>query len=246
MIAGSYRRVEKLFLLLTLVFFAYPIAAILAHPDWSAVARGTFIPTLQGDPDYLILLVGLIGTTITPYMQLFQQSAVVEKGVGRDDYGPERTDAIAGAVFGNVIAAFIIIATAATLHVAGITDIQTAQDAAQALQPVAGDAAVRCLPSGSVGRQLVAGGVLPLATAYSVSEAFGFRKGVGPGFSSRAHISGTVHDSRRCWLGRRPNTERPTHPVAGRCSGAQRDAAADCVGLHPGVGQRPTIDRQLA
>jgi Mn2+/Fe2+ NRAMP family transporter len=181
-IAGSYARVEKLLLLLTLAFFAYPAAAILAHPDWSAVARGTFIPTLQSDPDYLTLLVALIGTTITPYMQLFQQSAIVEKGVGRDDYGPERVDAYAGAAFGNLIAAFIVIATAATLHVAGITDIQTAQDAAQALRPVAGDAAVLLFAVGLLGASLVAGGVLPLATAYSVSEAFGFRKGVNLDF----------------------------------------------------------------
>jgi Mn2+/Fe2+ NRAMP family transporter len=177
-IAGSYGRVEKLLLLLTLAFFAYPAAAILAHPDWSAVAHGTFVPTLRTDPDSVTLLVALIGTTITPYMQLFQQSAVVEKGVGRDDYGPERVDAYAGAAFGNLISAFIIIATAATLHVAGVTDIQTAQDAAQALRPVAGDAAGALFAVGLLGASLVAGGVLPLATAYSVSEAFGFRKGV--------------------------------------------------------------------
>jgi Mn2+/Fe2+ NRAMP family transporter len=181
-IAGSYGRVERLFLVLTLIFFAYPAAAILAHPDWGAVARGSFIPTLHADPDYLMLLVGLIGTTITPYMQLFQQSAVVEKAVGRDDYGPERIDAYAGAVFGNIIAAFIIIATAATLHAAGTTDIQTAQDAAQALRPVAGDAAVALFGVGLLGASLVAGGVLPLATAYSASEAFGFRKGVNLDF----------------------------------------------------------------
>lgn len=181
-IAGSYQRVEKMFLILTLVFFAYPAAAILAHPDWGAVLRGSFIPTLHADPDYQMLLVGLIGTTITPYMQLFQQSAVVEKGVGRDDYGPERIDAYAGAVFGNFIAAFIIIATAATLHATGATDIQTARDAAQALQPVAGDAAVALFAVGLLGASLVAGGVLPLATAYSVSEAFGFRKGVNLDF----------------------------------------------------------------
>jgi Mn2+/Fe2+ NRAMP family transporter len=174
--------VERLFLVLTLVFFAYPAAAILAQPDWGAVARGSVVPTLHADPDYLLLLVGLIGTTITPYMQLFQQSAVVEKAVGRDDYGPERVDAYAGAVFGNVIAAFIIIATAATLHAAGTTDIQTAQDAAQALQPAAGNAAVALFGVGLLGASLVAGGVLPLATAYSVSEAFGFRKGVNLDF----------------------------------------------------------------
>jgi Mn2+/Fe2+ NRAMP family transporter len=181
-IFGSYSRVEKFLLFLTLAFFAYPAAAILAHPDWSAVAHGAFVPTPRTDPDYLILLVGLIGTTITPYMQLFQQSAIVEKGVGRDDYGPERVDACAGAAFGNLIAAFIIIATAATLHVAGITDIQTAQDAARALEPVAGDAAVLLFAVGLLGASLIAGGVLPLATAYSVSEAFGFRKGVNLDF----------------------------------------------------------------
>jgi Mn2+/Fe2+ NRAMP family transporter len=181
-IAGSYGRFEKLFLFLTLAFFAYPAAAILAHPDWSAVAHGMFVPTLHSDSDYLILLVGLIGTTITPYMQLFQQSAVVEKGVGRDDYGPERADAYTGAVFGNVISAFIIIATAATLHVAGVTDIETAADAARALEPVAGTAAVSLFGIGLLGASLVAAGVLPLATAYSVSEAFGFRKGVNLDF----------------------------------------------------------------
>ena len=181
-IAGSYIRVEKFLLLLTLAFFAYPAAAILAHPDWGAVARGAFVPSVQANPDYLLLLVGLIGTTITPYMQLFQQSAIVEKGVGRDDYGPERIDAYAGAAFGNLISAFIIIATAATLHVAGITDIQTAQDAAQALRPLAGDASLVLFAIGLLGASLVAGGVLPLATAYSVSEAFGFRKGVNLDF----------------------------------------------------------------
>ncbi len=181
-IAGTYGRVEKLFLLLTLVFFAYPAAALLAHPDWGAVAHGSFVPTVHANSDYLMLLVGLIGTTITPYMQLFQQSALVEKAVGRNDYGPERLDAYAGSVFGNLIAAFIVIATGATLHAAGVVDIQTAQDAALALQPIAGTAAVSLFGIGMLGASLVAGGVLPLATAYSVSEAFGFRKGVNLDF----------------------------------------------------------------
>jgi Mn2+/Fe2+ NRAMP family transporter len=181
-IAGSYGRVEKLFLVLTLAFFAYPAAAFLAKPDWRAVAHGMFVPSLQSDPAYLVLLVGMIGTTITPYMQIFQQSAIVEKGVGRDDYGPERVDAYSGAVFGNVISAFIIIATGATLHVAGITEIQTAADAASALEPVAGAASVSLFAIGLLGASLVAAGVLPLATAYSVSEAFGFRKGVNLDF----------------------------------------------------------------
>lgn len=181
-IAGSYVQVEKVFIVMTLVFFAYPGAAILAHPQWGQVARGAFIPTLRADPDYILLFVGTVGTTITPYMQLFQQSSVVEKGVARRHYGPERIDAYVGAVFTNVIAAFIIIATAATLHAAGKTDITTAQDAAQALRPVAGAAAEALFGVGLLGASLLAAAVLPLATAFSVAEALGLPKGVNLDF----------------------------------------------------------------
>lgn len=181
-IAGSYGRVEKLFVLMTLVFFAYPVAAVLAQPDWGQVARGAFIPSLRLEADYILLFVGTVGTTITPYMQLFQQSSIVEKGVARDHYGPERIDAYAGSVFSNLIAAFIIIATGATLHAAGNTQIETAADAARALEPVAGAAAQSLFAVGLLGASLLAAGVLPLATAYSVSEAFGFRKGVNLDF----------------------------------------------------------------
>jgi Mn2+/Fe2+ NRAMP family transporter len=181
-VAGSYGRVEKALIAMTLVFFAYPAAAFLAGPDWGAVARGTLIPTIRPDPDYLLLFVGTVGTTITPYMQLFQQSANVEKGVARRHYGQERLDAYAGAALSNLIAAFIIIATAATLHVSGTTEIETAADAAQALRPVAGDFATTLFAIGLLGASMLAAGVLPLATAYSVSEAFGFRKGVSLDF----------------------------------------------------------------
>jgi Mn2+/Fe2+ NRAMP family transporter len=175
---GSYSSVEKVFLAMALVFLAYPIAAILARPDWGAVAHGVFVPTLRADPQYLTLFVGLIGTTITPYMQLFQQSSMVEKGVGRRQYGPQRADAYIGALFSNIVAAFIVIAAGATLHAAGVTDVQTASDAARALQPLVGDAAEALFAVGLLGASLLAAGVLPLATAYSVAEAFGFRKGV--------------------------------------------------------------------
>jgi Mn2+/Fe2+ NRAMP family transporter len=123
---GSYARVEKVFLLLTLFFFAYPIAAFLGGPRWSEVARGAFIPTFHRDPDYLLLVVGLIGTTITPYMQLFQQSSIVERGAARGHYGAERIDTYAGSVFSNLMSIFMIIATAATLHAAGQKEIGTA------------------------------------------------------------------------------------------------------------------------
>src|SRR5262249_23170346 len=116
---GSYDRVEKVFILMTVVFFAYPAAALVSRPEWTAVARGAFLPTLHRDPEYIFLLVGLIGTTITPYMHLFQQSSIVERGAGRRRYGPERTDAYVGVGFSNLMSVFMIMATAATLHRTG-------------------------------------------------------------------------------------------------------------------------------
>jgi Mn2+/Fe2+ NRAMP family transporter len=189
--AGHYARVEKLFLAMALVFLAYPAAAVLAGPDWGAVARGALVPTLRPDPEYLFLLVGTVGTTLTPYMLLFQQSAVVEKGVARREYGPERVDTLAGAVFSNLVAACIVVATAATLHLTGQTEVETAADAARALEPVAGPAARGLFAVGLLGASLLAAGVLPLTTAYSVSEAFGFRKGVDLDFR-RAPVFITV------------------------------------------------------
>lgn len=181
-IFGSYAKVEKILLLMTLVFFAYPVAAIMAKPDWGEVARGTFIPTLNSDPAYLFLVVGLLGTTITPYIQIFQQSSLVEKGVARRHYGPEKIDAYFGAVFSNLMSVSMIIATAATLYVVGQREIGSAADAARALEPVVGSAARVLFGVGLLGATLLAGAVLPLATAYAVSEAFGMPKGVNLDF----------------------------------------------------------------
>jgi Mn2+/Fe2+ NRAMP family transporter len=181
-VRGSYSRVQTVFLIMTLVFFAYPVAAVLAGPDWGAVLRHTVVPTVRLDGDYILLFVATVGTTITPFMQLFQQSAIVEQGGARRYYGSERLDAYVGAVFSNLIAAFIIIATAATLHQAGLTEIETAAEAAMALAPVAGPYAQALFGVGLLGASLLAAAILPLATAYSVSEAFGFRKGVNLDF----------------------------------------------------------------
>ncbi|HYE74682.1 MAG TPA: divalent metal cation transporter, partial [Blastocatellia bacterium] len=179
---GSYQRVEKVFLAMTLVFFAYPLAAFLARPNWSAVAQGAFIPKFHRDPAYITLLVGLIGTTITPYMQLFQQSSVVERCAARRHYGPERIDAYVGSIFSNLMSIFMIIATAATLHASGNRDIESAADAARALEPVAGHTAGLIFSIGLIGASMLAAAVLPLATSYAVSEAFGFSKGVSLDF----------------------------------------------------------------
>ena len=181
-IFGSYAKVEKILQLMTLVFFAYPVAAFMAKPNWGEVARGAFIPTLNTDPAYLIIVVGLLGTTITPYIQIFQQSSLVEKGVARRHYGSERIDAYVGAVFSNLMSVSMIIATAATLYVVGQREIGSAADAARALEPVVGSAARVLFGIGLLGATLLAGAVLPLATAYAVSEAFGMPKGVNLDF----------------------------------------------------------------
>ena len=177
-IFGSYAWVEKIFLLMTLVFFAYPAAAILANPDWGEVARGAVLPTVRFETEYIFLLVGLLGTTLTPYIQVFQQSSIVERGASRKRYGQERLDAYFGSIFSNLMSISMIIATAATLYVAGQHDIESAADAAKALEPVAGSSAMALFAVGLLGASLLAGGVLPLATSYAISEAFGIPKGV--------------------------------------------------------------------
>lgn len=174
---GSYERVEKVLLLLSSVFLAYIAAAFLAKPDWGQVLQETFRPNIQLSSDYIKLLIAIIGTTISPYMQLYVQSSVVEKGVTTEEYRYTRFDVIVGTLFAGFVAAFIIIATAATLYPQGIT-IETAADAAMALEPVAGRYASVLFGIGLLGASLLAAGVLPLATTYVTSEALGFERGV--------------------------------------------------------------------
>ena len=180
-VKGSYRRVERVFLLMSLVFLGYVVSAFLAGPDWGDVARGFVSPRAQFDAGYLFTVVALIGTTISPYMQVFVQSSVVEKGVTEEDYSLTRADVWAGTVFAIAIAFFIMVATAATLHRAGI-QIETAEDAARALRPLAGEYARTLFGIGLFGASMLAAAVLPLATAYSISEALGFEKGVSRSF----------------------------------------------------------------
>lgn len=177
---GSFDRAEKLFLVMTVVFFAYPIAAVMGKPDWGAVAHGSFVPEVRLDHDYLFLLVALLGTTITPFMQVFHQSFTVERGASRSRYGVERWDAYLGAIFSNFMSISMIVATAATVYaVSGPRELATAADAAQALEPVMGAWAKTIFSVGLLGACLLAAAVVPLATSYAVAETFGFAKGVG-------------------------------------------------------------------
>ncbi len=174
---GSYARVEKVFLCLTLCFLSYIGAAFLAKPHWSTVLVSAVVPSFERNPAYLSMLIALIGTTISPYMQLYIQSSVVEKGITPDDWRYTRFDVLFGTVISGIIAAFIIIATAATLNLHGIK-VETAADAAQALEPIAGHYSRALFALGLLGASLLAAGVLPLSTTYMMSEGLGIERGV--------------------------------------------------------------------
>jgi Mn2+/Fe2+ NRAMP family transporter len=180
-VKGTPKRVEQVFLLLSLLFLTYILSAILTKPDWSQVGREFVSPSFSLDTGYLFTVVALIGTTITPFMQVYVQSSVVEKRLDEEDLPMARADAIVGVIFANIVAAFIVISTAATLHSQGIV-LDDAGDAAKALAPVAGEYAGYLFAAGLFGASMLAMGVLPLATAYSLSEALGFEKGLSRSF----------------------------------------------------------------
>lgn len=180
-VKGSYKRVERVFLLMSLVFLGYVVSAFLARPNWGVIAREVVRPSFDFTSAYLFTFVAIVGTTISPYMQVFVQSSVVEKGVTADDYRLTRLDVWVGTVFAMTMVFFIVISTAATLHVHG-EHVDTAATAAQALRPFAGPYAEALFGIGLFGASMLAAGVLPLATAYSISEALGFEKGVSSSF----------------------------------------------------------------
>lgn len=178
-VRGSYRSAERVFIWLTIPFFAYPIAAILAHPDWGQVGHSLIVPQVHTSPAFLLLFVAMAGTTITPYMQLYLQSAVVERGTTVADLKSESAEAVGGSIFADLVAGFIIIATGATLYVGGIHSIGSAADAAKALEPFAGQYAELLFGVGLLGASLLAAAILPIATSYAVAESLGFEKGIG-------------------------------------------------------------------
>ena len=180
-VKGSYKRVERVFLLMSLVFLGYVVSAFLAHPAWGTIAHEVVRPRFDFTSAYLFTFVAIVGTTISPYMQVFVQSSVVEKGVTAEDYPLTRLDVWVGTVFAVTIVFFIVISTAATLYVRG-EHVETAAQAAQALKPLAGSYAEALFAVGLFGASMLAAGVLPLATAYSISEALGFEKGVSSSF----------------------------------------------------------------
>ena len=185
-VKGQYKTVEKVFLAASFFYITYIFAGVLAKPAWLDAVKATVTPPHLAafrEHSYLYLVIGLVGTTIAPWMQFYLQASVVEKGVTARQYKASQLDVVVGCIFTDVVAWFIIVACAATLYVHGHRDIRDAADAAQALRPLAGDYAYILFAMGLFNASLFAASILPLSTAYTVCEGLGFESGVGRKFS---------------------------------------------------------------
>jgi NRAMP (natural resistance-associated macrophage protein)-like metal ion transporter len=180
---GTYSVVERLLLVLSLLYFAYPLSAWLSHPDWRLAVMDTVVPHVNASSEYLLMVIGLVGTTITPWMQFYLQASIVEKGITTRQYGLSRWDVILGCIITDVVAFFIVVACAATLHQQGIREITDAADAAIALAPLVGRFASVLFAVGLLNAALLSAAILPLATAYNVAEGLGFESGLNKRFS---------------------------------------------------------------
>ena len=176
-VGGSYKRVQNIFLVLSCVFATFIVAAFLAQPDWNETFQHTLVPAASSDLSFLSLTVAMVGTTIAPWMMFFAQSNVVEKGVRVRDLPYQRIDAVTGAVVGCIVAWFIIVTTGTVLFPQGI-EVESAEAAAAALEPFAGQYAKALFAIGLVAASLLAACVLPLTTAFVICEAFGWEAGV--------------------------------------------------------------------
>jgi Mn2+/Fe2+ NRAMP family transporter len=184
-VRGTYDSIEKIFLTASAFYVCYIVAGVLAHPDWKAAAFATVTrPQAAGirSYGYVYMVIGIVGTTIAPWMQFYLQASVVEKGVTARQYRASRWDVILGCIFTDVVAWFIIVACAATLYASGHHDIKNAADAAQALRPLAGDWAYLLFAAGLFNASLFAASILPISTAYAVCEGLGFESGLDKKF----------------------------------------------------------------
>lgn len=182
-VKGTYRFVEKIFLIACTVFLTYIVSAYLVHPPWGQIMLETIKPSFDFKVSYLMMLIGIIGTTIAPWMQFYLQSAVVEKNIKVENYGSSRMDVIFGCIMTDVVAFFIIVACAATMYASGIK-ITDAKDAAVALAPLAGKHASVLFAIGLANASLFAASILPLATAYYVCEGMGWESGIDKNFKT--------------------------------------------------------------
>jgi len=176
-IKGTYSSVEKAFLVACLFYVAYPISGFLAKPDWGEVFRAAVVPQWSFSGAYVMMLIGIVGTTIAPWMQFYQQAAVVDKGITAKDYRWTRLDVLVGCIGALVVVFFIVVTCAATIHKAGLR-VGTVEDAAQALRPLAGPYCASLFAFGLLNASLFAASILPLATAYQIAEGIGWERGL--------------------------------------------------------------------
>ncbi len=174
---GSYEYVEKVLIVLSLAALSYVISALVTDPPWELVLRRAIVPTVEFNSDFIFAVLATVGTTITPWGIVYMQASVADKGIDPDNYRFARLDVTVGALWGNIVSAFIIISTAATLFAIGLS-VDSAADAALALEPVAGTGARYLFSVGLLGASLLAASVLPLSTTYAVCEAFGWERGL--------------------------------------------------------------------
>lgn len=174
---GTYRVVEKAFLVASVFYFTYVASGIMAKPNWTEVVQATFTPEIRWQLPYILMMVGIVGTTIAPWMQFYQQAAVVEKGLSTRNLREARWDVAIGTVMAAVVVWFIVVACGATLYRVGIP-IKDAQDAALALEPLAGKYASLLFGFGLLNASLFAAAILPLSTAYSICEGIGWERGI--------------------------------------------------------------------
>ena len=188
-VKGNFKQVERFLIVISLIYLTYVFSGIMANPPWREVARQIAVPAIRFDKDYFLLFITMVGTTITPYMQFYLQSAVVDKGVRVEEYSYAKFDVYAGAFMTVFIAFFIVLATGTILHPAGAM-VDSAEDAARALEPLAGDFASHLFAVGLLNASFLAAFVLPLATAYGLSEAFGWESGINKTFSEAPQFLG--------------------------------------------------------
>jgi NRAMP (natural resistance-associated macrophage protein)-like metal ion transporter len=188
-VKGSYKSVEKAFLVACLFYISYIVSGFMVNPDWGEITAQFLTPTVEFTPQYLTLALGVVGTTIAPWMQFYLQSSVVDKGLKTEDYQYARMDVVFGSIIVNVVAFFIILLCAVTIHQAGI-EIQTAKDAALALAPLAGKYCTWLFAFGLLNASLFAASILPLSTAYTICEAFGWESSVNRKFAEAPQFYG--------------------------------------------------------
>ena len=187
----NYKAIEKVFLLLCLFYVAYIFSGFFAQPDWALATKELFTPHLSWDMGYIIILIGIIGTTITPWMQFYLQSTIVEKGVRVKDYKYTKAEVIVGSIITDVVAFFIIVACAATLFKSGIR-IETAADAARALIPFAGEYAGMLFGVGLFAASLAAAFIIPLATSFQICEGMGWESSLNRKFKEAPQFYGIL------------------------------------------------------